>query len=124
RRAPVYAARKNPTRHPTTANTRANTPFSMKRPSHRLGHVTAINDTNEQRPNSARATDPTDIGDQYFISGAWNMSPQARTENGQPRWNASFTNSDRTSMCQNRSGRFRSMIKNRPHRHTNGNAIV
>ena len=58
------------------------------------------------------------------LQGGTRVNLQARTENGQPRWNASFTNSDRTSMCQNRSGRFKSMIKNRPHRHTNGNAIV
>ncbi len=68
---------KKPASEPKIAKIRPITGWNMTRPNQRSGQRLSRKDTNEQRPNTVSAQEPTDIGDQYFISGAWNIRRQA-----------------------------------------------
>src|SRR5438094_10313048 len=114
---------KKPEPQPTTCRMRPGHFILNQRPGQRCGQTADRKDANAHSPNRPSTHEPTDIGDQYLNAGACTASRQPAALNGKPSSSAALNTSDFSSMCQKRSGRSRSTIRNTAHRIVNGNAI-
>src|SRR5262249_10247545 len=121
--APVYEATKKPPAHPSACTIACGHGLRSQRPGQRFGHIAATNDRKEQAPKTVSPHEPADIGDQYLNITAFHMVRQPAPVVGKPAANASLTTSDLNSMCQNRSGRYRSMTSRAPQTMISGKAM-
>src|SRR4051812_35804146 len=111
---------KKPATQPRTCTgTRIQATLSQ-RPMRRLGQRAPTKVIEVQKPNSIKPHEPIDIGDQYLKVNESQNRLQPALDVGKPSANASFITSDLKSMCQNRSGRSRSMIRKTEHRISRG----
>src|SRR5437868_6737597 len=113
---------KKPATQPRTCTgMRIQATFSQM-PMRRFGQSAPTKVIEEQKPNSISPHEPSDIGDQYLNENDSQNKLQPALDVGKPSANASFITSDLNSMCQNRSGRSRSIIKKTEHNTSSGKA--
>src|SRR5438093_4191903 len=94
-RAPVYDATKKPTIQPTSCRSRPSRLVRSSQATRPPGKRLPSSDRPLHSPKTVRAHDPTDIGDQDFISGARAISRHDSPDHGQPALRADSTTSDR-----------------------------
>src|SRR5262245_36607207 len=93
------------------------------RPGQRSGQAVARKEAKAHAEKATRPQDPTDMGDQYLNAGACAARLQPAAVKGKPSAKAALVTSDFSSMCQKRSGRFRSMVRNSAQSKARGKAI-